>query len=154
MLTRRAASLHGRVLLRNLMHMGGVFAQRGHSANYYVVYPRNTPENHPLTDACMIHSKQHQGCRIQGPGSHGKHQTKTKNPCTSRGCRVQNSGPRDPWLPGVKTSRLFAQRGHSARCAPIRPMVDGFPNPHMISYLSVHATPPPLAALDSISVPP
>ena len=33
--------------------MGGVFAQR----NYSVVYPRNTPENHPLTEACMIHSK-------------------------------------------------------------------------------------------------
>ena len=31
---------------------------------------------------------------------------------------VQNSGPWDPWLPVVKNSRLFAQRGHSARCAP------------------------------------
>ena len=70
----------------------------------------------------MIHSKQHQGCRIQDPGTHGKHQTKTKNPwCTSRGCRVQNSGPWDLWLPVVKNSRQFAQRGHSARCAP--PMV-------------------------------
>ena len=63
----------------------------------------------------MIHSKQHRGCRIQDPGTRGTHQTKTNNPwCTSRGCRVQNSGRRDPWLPVVKTSRLFAQRAHSA----------------------------------------
>ena len=26
---------------------GGVFAQRGHSANYYGDYPGNNPENHP-----------------------------------------------------------------------------------------------------------
>ena len=31
---------------------------------------------------------------------------------------MQNSGPRDTWLPVVKNSRLFAQRGHSAQCAP------------------------------------
>ena len=31
---------------------------------------------------------------------------------------MQKSGPWDPWLPVVKKSRLFAQRGHSARCAP------------------------------------
>ena len=31
---------------------------------------------------------------------------------------VQNSGPWDPWLSGVENSRLFAQRAHSARCAP------------------------------------
>ena len=49
---------------------GGVVAQRGHSANYYIVYPGNTPEIHPPTGACMIHSKQH---------------------------GVQNSGPMDPW---------------------------------------------------------
>ena len=59
----------------------------------------------------MIHSKQHRGCRIQDPGTRGKHQTTTKKPwCTSRGCRVQNSGPRDPWLPVVKNRRLLAQR--------------------------------------------
>ena len=85
-----------------------------------IVYPGNTPANHPPTEACMIHSKQHRGCRIQGPGTRGKHQTKIKNPwCTSRGCGVQNSGPWDPWLPVVKNSRLFAQRRHSARCAPL-----------------------------------
>ena len=54
---------------------GGAFrtarAQCGHSANYYVVYPGNTPENHPPTEACMIHSKQHQGYRIQDPGTRG-----------------------------------------------------------------------------------
>ena len=31
---------------------------------------------------------------------------------------MQNSGPWDPWLPVVENSRLFAQRAHSARCAP------------------------------------
>ena len=50
---------------------GGVFAQCGHSANYYVVSPGNTPANHPPTGACMIHSKQHRGCRIQNPGTRG-----------------------------------------------------------------------------------
>ena len=54
---------------------GGVFAQRAHSANYYVVYPRNTPENHPPTEACIINPKQH---------------------------GVQNSRPWDPWPPVVE----------------------------------------------------
>ena len=31
---------------------------------------------------------------------------------------VRNSGPWDPWLPVAETSRLFAQRACSARCAP------------------------------------
>ena len=97
-------------------------AQHGHNTNYYVVYPGNTPANHPPTKACMIHSKQHRGCSIQDPGTCGKHQTKTTNPgCTSRGYRVQHSGPWDLWPPVVKNSRLFAQCGHSARCAPNDP---------------------------------
>ena len=50
-----------------------------HSANYYVVHPGNTPENHPPTEACTINSKQHRGRRIQDPGAHGKHPTETKN---------------------------------------------------------------------------
>ena len=45
-------------------------AQRGHSANYHVVYG-NTPENHPPTEARMIHSTQPRGCRIQDPGTRG-----------------------------------------------------------------------------------
>ena len=49
-----------------------------HSANYDVVHPGITPANHPPTEACMIHSKQHRGCRIQDPGTRGKHQTKRK----------------------------------------------------------------------------
>ena len=70
----------------------------------------------------MIHSGQHRGCRIQDLGTPGKCQTKKKNPwCTSTGCRVQNSGPWDLWLPVVENSRLFAQRGHSSRCAPLIP---------------------------------
>ena len=58
-------------------------------------------------------------CRIQDPGTCGKHQTKNNNPwCTSRGCRVQNPGPWEPWLRVVETSRLSAERAHSTRCTP------------------------------------
>ena len=55
--------------------------------------------------------------------------------CTGRGCRVQNSGPWDPWLPGVKNSGLLAQRGHRARTAPSAPpmttTVHGWMDVHM-----------------------
>ena len=34
--------------------IGGVFTQRTHGANYYGVYPGNTPENHPPTQSCMV----------------------------------------------------------------------------------------------------
>ena len=98
-----------------ILSLGGVFAQRAHSATSYVVYPGNTPENHPLTETCMINSKQHQGCRIQDPGTRGKHLPKKRNPwCISRGCRVQNSGP------GTRGYRWWktADFSHSALCAP------------------------------------
>ena len=42
-----------------------------HSANYYVVHPGSTPANHPPTEACMINSKQHRGCRTLGPMATG-----------------------------------------------------------------------------------
>ena len=91
---------------------------RFRTAPIITLFIMGTPP-HPPTEACMIHSKQHRGCGIQDPGTRGKHQTGTKNPwCPSTGCRVQNSGPRDPWLPVVKNSRLFAQHGHSTQCAP------------------------------------
>ena len=58
------------------------------------------------------------GCRIQDLGTRGKHQTKKKlSWCTSRGCRVQNSGPWVPWLLVVEKRRLFAQRAHSTGTA-------------------------------------
>ena len=63
-------------------------AQRGHSANYCVVYPRNTPENHPPTEVCMIHSKGHRGCRIQDPGTHGYRWWKKANFRTARAQRT------------------------------------------------------------------
>ena len=95
----------------------------------------------------MINSKQHPGCRIQDPGTRGKHQTENKIPGVPAGgvqgaefrtlgpvasirlktkslvyqqggCRVQNSGPWDPWLPVVENS---GQRAHSAWCAPLVP---------------------------------
>ena len=84
----------------------------------------------------MIHSKKHGGCRIQDPGTRGKHQTKTKNPwCTRRGCRVQTSRPWDSWLPVVKNSRLFAKHAHSARCAPVeggKPLIQFVRTPNAI----------------------
>ena len=64
---------------------GNVFAQRGHSANYYVVYPGNTPEHHPPTEACTINSKQHRGAELRTLGPMASITLK-KNPwCTSRG---------------------------------------------------------------------
>ena len=49
----------------------GIVGAFSHSAgNYYVVYPGNTPENHPPTEACKLNSNQ---------------------------LGVQNSGPWDPW---------------------------------------------------------
>ena len=69
--------------------LGGVFAQRGHSANHYGVYPGNSPAKHPPTEACMIHLKQHRGCRIQDPGTRGYWRWRT------------------------------ADFSHSARCAPL-----------------------------------
>ena len=94
----------------------GVQGAFSHSANHYSVYPGNTPETHPPTEACMIHSKPH-----GDPGTRGKHQTKKRNPwCTSRGCRVQNSRPRDPWRPGVETAG-FSHSAGTAHGAPPAP---------------------------------
>ena len=73
--------------------LGGVFAQRGHSANCYAVYPGNIPENHPPTEACMINSKQHQGCRIQGPGTRGYWWRKTADFSHSAGTARTRCAP-------------------------------------------------------------
>ena len=65
---------------------GGVFAQCGYSANYHLVYPGNTPENHPPTAAGMINSKQH-GVQNSGLWDRWQASDQKKNPCcTSRGC--------------------------------------------------------------------
>ena len=110
---------------RTLLIRGGVFAQRGHSAGTAPIitlyYPGNTPENHPPTEACMIHSKQHLGCSIQDPRTPWQasdlKQKIPDAPAQAVGCRTQDPGT--PWLPVVENSRLFAQHAHSARCAPI-----------------------------------
>ena len=39
--------------------------------------PGTPPENHPPTEACMIHSKQHRGCGVQDPGTRGYRWWKT-----------------------------------------------------------------------------
>ena len=67
----------------------GVFS---HGANYYVVYPGNTPENHPPTEACMIHSKQHRGCRMQDPGTRSYRWWKTADFSHSARCVPPNGG--------------------------------------------------------------
>ena len=63
-----------------------------HSANYYVVYPGDTPENHPPTKGCMINSKQH-GVQIKTLGPVASIRLK-KNilgvPAGSVGCRIQD----------------------------------------------------------------
>ena len=54
--TWRAGSTLWR-LAQNKAYYGGVFTQRGHSANYYGDYPGNNPENHPPAESCTINSK-------------------------------------------------------------------------------------------------
>ena len=44
-------------LVLSILPLGGVFAQRAHSANYYGDYPGNNPENHPPAESCTINSK-------------------------------------------------------------------------------------------------
>ena len=56
--------------------------------------------------------------------------------------RPQNSGPWAPWLPVVKNSRLFAQRAHSARGAPIgRGRFLALSILHMVRHLLLHRVP-------------
>ena len=100
-------------------NQGGVFAQRGHSANYYGDYPGNNPENHP---PCGI---MHNQFKTQ----------KFKHLMLAMGPRDLHSAPYSPVhcsshsmtsfqsselteLPVVENSQLFAQRVHSARYAP------------------------------------
>ena len=92
-------------------NLGGVFAQRGHSANYYGDYPGNNPENHPPTESCTINSKL----------------KNFKHLMLAMGPRDLNSAPYSPVhcsshsmtsfqsselteLPVVENSQLFAQR--------------------------------------------
>ena len=81
----------------SLAGIGGVCAQRVHSANYYVVYPGNTPANHPPYRSVHDPFKTASGRTIQDPGTRGKHQTKTKIPgvpAGAVGCRIQDPGTR------------------------------------------------------------
>ena len=72
-------------------HFRTARAQRGHSANYYGVHPGNTPCKPPPYRSTHDPFKTASGMR--------------------------HSGPWHPWLPLVESSRLFAQRGHSAGTA-------------------------------------
>ena len=74
---------------------------------------REHPCNHPPTEACMIHSKQHRGCRTQDPGTRGYLRWKT------------------------------AAFSHSARCAPRGAMMSGFEISGMIpTSCQTHFSPP------------
>ena len=98
-------------------HFRTARAQRGHSANYYGVYPGNIPENGPPTEACMIKFPVYQ------QGLWGA-EFRTQGPLASSKQTV------------VENSQLFAQRAHSARCAPYvlseqrRPSWDESPRGH------------------------
>ena len=111
----------------NALHsapIGGVFAQRAHSANYYSDYPGTNPENHP---PCGI---MHNQFKTQ----------KFKHLMLAMGPRDLNSAPYSPVhcsshsmtsfqsselteLPVVENSQLFAQRAHNARYAPIEALL-------------------------------
>ena len=54
-------ALRSRSVLRGSVEGGVPLGAFSHSANYYVVSPRNTRENHPPAEGCMINSKQHGG---------------------------------------------------------------------------------------------
>ena len=47
---------------------GTLLPQSGCFRTAPTVHPGNTPAHNPPTEACMIHSKQHRGCRVQAPG--------------------------------------------------------------------------------------
>ena len=127
-LCSRCLYFWGTIMVHTASVLGGVFAQRGYSANCYVVYPGNTPANHPPTEACMIHSKQHRGCRIQDPGTRGYRWWKT------------------------------ADFSHSARCAPLSSIYfrrgggGGLQNKFAHSTCTAYGVPPPPLLLDFRSV--
>ena len=84
---------HGPRKSNSVASSGGVVAQRTHSANHYVVYPRNTPENHPPYGRMHDQFKAASG--------------------------VHNSRPWDPWLPVVKNSRLLHSAGTAHGAPPL-----------------------------------
>ena len=80
---------------------GGVFAHPGHSTGTAPIMtlfiPGTTPENHPPTEACMIHSKQHWGAEIRtlGPVASIRLNKKIPGvPAGAVGCRIQEPGIR------------------------------------------------------------
>ena len=113
------------------------FSHSASTANYYNRYPGNTPENHSPTKGCMMNSKQHWGAEFRTLGPVASIRLKQNPWCTSMGCRVQNSGTWDPWLPVVET----ADFSHSACTAhgapPISPRRLEYPLSHPASSSDV-----------------
>ena len=54
--------------------------------------PGTPLKNHPPTEACMIHSKQHRGCRMQDPGTRSYRWWKTADFSHSARCVPPNGG--------------------------------------------------------------
>ena len=61
------------------------------ATNHYIVHPRNTPANHPPTEARMTRSKQHRGCRVQDPGTRGYRRWRTAD--YSHSARTAHGAP-------------------------------------------------------------
>ena len=50
----------------------GAFSHSAGTAPIITLFiPGTPPANHPPSEACMIHSKTHRRCRVQGPGTRG-----------------------------------------------------------------------------------
>ena len=102
---------------------GDVFAQRRHSAGtapIITLFIPGTPlKNTHLQKHALSIQNSIWGAEFRTLGPVACIRLKKKSLVYQQGGgRVQNSGPWDPWLPVVENSRRFAQRGHSARCAP------------------------------------
>ena len=98
-------------MLRLPHYGGGVFAQRGHGANYYSVYPGNTPEKHPPIKACMLDSKNVQLKHIVFSTSHLSRNMHWNQhiwvPCVQEHMKIYQGLPRNLV---VENSQLFTQR--------------------------------------------
>ena len=98
---------------------GGVFAQRGHSANYYGDYPGNNPENHP---PCGIMHNQFKTQKFEhlmlamGPRDLNSASYSPVH-CSSHSMTSFQSSELTE-LQVVENSQLFAQCAHSALYAP------------------------------------
>ena len=87
-----------------------------------MLIPGTPPANHPPSEACVIHSKQHRGCGVQDPGTHGYRWWKTADFSHSAG--TAHGAP--PYLTmhattkTTTTTRFCSQTAQNA-CAKMAP---------------------------------